>query len=249
MRVLASAAVVLALALTGGSATAKDQVGQILSAQYADPVAGGMGEQLFGGKQGDWRTLEVTVKTGKRRKDREVRRFVLPNARVFEDIEPHLADVTGDGLPEVLVVEHHVDYGPRLAIYNADGFVTATDWLGARQAWLAPVGAIDVDGDGAVEVAYVDRPHVRKVLSIYKFAGGHLTPMVEITPFTAHRMGDDYISGGTRTCRGTPAFILGNGDLSELVAVSWSGSRPVARAIGPDKGPQSLARALSCKTP
>jgi len=250
-----SVALVLALAasLVGApaqaSTPAKAKIGQILSAQYAEPVTGLDGPPLFGDHTRDWRVLEITVKTGKRKKDEQVRRFQLPYARVFRDIEPRLADLNGDGMPEVITVESHTDFGARLAVYDADGFVTANDWIGVHNAWLAPVGAIDIDGDGAVEIAYVDRPHVNKVLSILRYADRHLSDVIEITPFTDHRMGDDFITGGARTCRGTPAFVVGNGDLGQLVEVGWAGGQPNVRTLGPNKGPASLAHALACKAP
>ena len=66
----------------------------------------------------------------------------LPLDHVFEDIEPRLVDVTGDGRPEVVVVETDVAKGAQLAIYGEDGTkLAATPHIGQRNRWLAPTAA------------------------------------------------------------------------------------------------------------
>ena len=37
---------------------------------------------------------------------------------------------------------------------------------------LAPLGAADLDGDGKIELAYIDRPHLAKILRIWRFDDG-----------------------------------------------------------------------------
>jgi len=238
------ALVAVLLVTLAGAASAQT----VTEARYTDPTDR-YDHKIFDAGHHNYGALEITLKTGKRKRDVEVRRFVLPHERVFEDIAPRLADLDGDGSPEVIVVESHLDLGARLAIYNPDGFVTATDWIGQSHRWLAPVGAIDIDRDGQVEVAFVDRPHLEKVLAIYRYTGGRLEYVVEIAPFTNHRIGDAKISGGTRTCKGVPAFIVGNGELSQVVAVTFAGHTPQAHSLGPARGPESFEHALECKKP
>ena len=62
--------------------------------------------------------------------DGGVFRLVLPERRVFEDTEPRLADVDGDGDPEVIVVESDMREGARLAIYDTDGLVSVNEFIG-----------------------------------------------------------------------------------------------------------------------
>jgi len=227
------------------AASAQEEVWTVLAANYADPVTRYGHDALGPGHE--WGVLEVTVQPGKKRAKKEVRRFVLPHERVFEDIAPRLADLDGDGVPEVIVVESHLDFGSRLAIYDANGPVTATDWIGQNHRWLAPVGAVDIDRDGKVEVALIDRPHLNKSLAIYRYSNRSLDYVLEIAPFTNHRFGDDYIVGGARTCKGVPAFIVADGDYKQVLAVTWAGKTPHVTSLGPVKGPESFERALACK--
>ena len=80
----------------------------ITSANYADPTDrydhGILGDAL------EWGTLEVDFDDGRKR------RFILPKERVFEDLEPRVVDLDGDGVPEVITVETHINFGARLSI-------------------------------------------------------------------------------------------------------------------------------------
>jgi hypothetical protein len=46
--------------------------------------------------------------------------------------------------------------------------LAATPHIGSANRWLAPIGAADLDGDGRVEIAYVDRPHLARTLRIWR---------------------------------------------------------------------------------
>ena len=47
--------------------------------------------------------------------------FELPAHRVFEDLEPRLADLDGDGRDEIIVVESDINLGASLAVYALAG--------------------------------------------------------------------------------------------------------------------------------
>lgn len=171
----------------------------------------------------------------------------LPHERVFEDTEPRIADVDGDGQPEVVVVESHQAQGARLAIYNVAGLVAATPYIGQRNRWLAPVAVADLDGDGMVELAYIDRPHLAKILRVWRFADGALTEVATLEGLTNHRIGERDIAGGLRTCYDGPEMIVARADWARLVAVRFDGTRLAARDIGPHRDRTSFARALACQ--
>ena len=44
----------------------------------------------------------------------------------------------------------------------------ATDYIETRFRWLAPIGAAEFDGDWTVEFAYVEKPHLDKVLRVVR---------------------------------------------------------------------------------
>ncbi|WP_437342889.1 FG-GAP repeat domain-containing protein [Ruegeria arenilitoris] len=209
----------------------------IVTARYTDPTTryphGVLGDQI------EWGSIELTLSDGKRRS------FTLPDHLVFEDLAPRVIDVTGDGLPEVIAVESDARRGARLAIYGPQGRMAATPHIGTRFRWLAPVGAADLDGDGNIEIAYVDRPHLAKTLRIWRFSDGRLTKIAALPGLTNHRIGEDFISGGLRTCNGQPELIVASGDWRRIIAVRYDGGWQT-QDLGPLKNRQALMSALNC---
>lgn len=169
----------------------------------------------------------------------------LPQDRVFEDIKPRLVDIDQDGKREAMVVESHKTRGARLALYNGGGLIAATPYIGTRFRWLAPLGAADLDGDGHMEVAYIDRPHLAKTLRIWRFKDGALTEVATLPGLTNHKIGWDFIPGGIRSCE-TPEMILATANWSRIMAVTLSDGGLEAQDIGAYSGPDSLNKALSC---
>lgn len=213
----------------------------IAAAVYAGPTDrydhGVLGDKL------EWTTLLLTLDDGSER------RFTLPDDMVFEDVAPRIADVTGDSIPEVITVESSLRYGARLAIYSADGRVIATEYIGQRNRWLAPVGAADFDGDGQIEIAYVDRPHLLQILRLVRIEGDNMHEVAALRGVTNHRIGWSYIVGGVRTCTGRPEMILGTGDLRANLSVFWSEreERLDTRAEGRFEGAASMDKLLRCE--
>lgn len=172
---------------------------------------------------------------------------VLSADLVFEDTAPRLADVDGDGVPEVIAVESHQSRGARLAVWGSDGRIAATPYIGTRFRWLAPVGADDLDGDGRVEIAYVDRPHLAKTLRIWRFAAGGLTEVAAFPGVTNHRIGERDIAGGIRTCGAGPEMIVASADWRVLLALRWRDGAVEARRIGGDTSRAAFVRAMACR--
>lgn len=188
----------------------------------------------------EWGSLILTLSDG------TALRLDLPETRVFEDLAPRLADLDGDGDAEVITVESSLTEGARLSIYDETGLVAATPHIGQANRWLAPVGAADLDGDGRVEIAYVDRPHLAKLLRVWRLENGALRHVADAPGFTNHRIGWDFIIGGIRDCGAGPEMMLASGDWASVLAVRLEGSRLSAVRIGGYSGPQSVTSALAC---
>lgn len=218
----------------------------IIDAEYAEPTRryphGVLGDDI------EWGTLLITADMCQGCETRDVRRFAikLPETRVFEDTEPRLVDLDGNGHPSVVVVESDATQGARLAIYTQAGFQTGTPFIGRRNRWLAPIGAADLDGDGRIELAYIDRPHLAKTLRVWRYEDGLLTEVAQQTGLTNHRIGERDIAGGLRTCSGLPEMIVATADWSRLMAVQFQNGALTSVDIGPHQDRSSFAKAMRC---
>jgi FG-GAP-like repeat len=170
----------------------------------------------------------------------------LPLDHVFEDIEPRLVDLNLDGrLDAVMVVETDMALGAALALYGPGGKIDETPHIGRSNRWLAPVGAADLDGDGRIEIAYVDRPHLAKTLRIWRFENRQLTEIAQITGLTNHRIGDDFISGGIKQCGAVPEMVLASSDWRRIQSVTFDQGWNVTD-VGQLRRISDLAAPLSC---
>ncbi len=119
--------------------------------------------------------------------------LTLPENRVFEDLEPRLADLNGDIRDEIIVVESDTASGASLAVYGvADGRlekIAATPFLGRPYRWLNPVGVGDFDGDGQPDIALVATPHIGGILRLYRFREEKLVLFAEYPGVSTHRIG------------------------------------------------------------
>ncbi len=196
------------------------------------------------GDEIEYDTLAVTLSDGRVLR----RRWQAP--LVFEDIAPRLWDVTGDGVPEVVTVESHADRGARLAIWEVEGAdlrpLAATPFIGQRFRWLAPVGAADLDGDGAIEIAYVDRPHLAKTLRLWRLEEGALRPVASAEGFSNHRIGWNHIVGGLRNCGEGPEIVLPSGDWRHVMVVRLAAGGLERYASDP-YSPEMLTAVMDCR--
>lgn len=246
MRRRAVIAALLALALGAGRAAALPDTA-CSGMRFAEPTAA-YGHGVLGA-QGEWRAIEltreaITLGGGSRE---VVLTFRLPEAAVFEDVALRCVDLDGHGLRELVVVESDVAQGAQLAVYGADvrgnrtefRKIAATPHIGRRHRWLAPVGIADFDGNGSLDIAYVETPHLGGTLRVWSFAAGGLTELAAMPGFSNHRIGEDFITGGVRDCGQGAEMILPDFQWRAVMKV-----RMVDGALRAERVPGGVSRAL-----
>lgn len=220
---------------------------KIISARFGDPTDryahGILGDAIEYGSL----ALSVDLCSHCALMDRSEIIITLPQNRVFEDLAPRVVDLDGDDFPEVIVVETDLGFGAQLAIYGVEGKLAETPFLGRSHRWLAPIGATDFNGDGVMDIAYIEKPHLTKLLKIWSFEDGKLHQIAEASGLTNHRIGEDFISGGVRTCNGVPEMITVSADWQYIVATQLTDAGLVFETLGPFSGPQSIATVMDCR--
>ncbi len=166
--------------------------------------------------------------------------FVLREDSVFEDLKPRLVDVDRDGRDEILVVRAHHEAGASLLLLGLRGErlvrLAESQAIGSPNRWINPIGAADFDGDGEIEIAAVETPHIGGQLLIYKIEGRRLREVARFAGYANH------VSGSKEL--GMSAILDINGDgIADIVAPSQD--RRELRAVTFAKG--TLAVLASAK--
>lgn len=188
-------------------------------------------------------------------RDDEALTLALPTHRVFEDLAPRCADINQDGAPDLVVVESDANAGAALTVYTIGGGagarrltkLAATRPIGTRFRWLAPAGIADFNADGRPDIAYVDRPHLAKTLRFVTLLDDRLVEIASLPGVSNHRIGEPFISGGTRDCGEGPEVILADAAWRRILAISLTGSGPTTTDLGPNQGQAAFKAALACQ--
>ncbi len=147
--------------------------------------------------------------------------YRLPPDSVFETLRPRVIDLDGDGRDEIVVVRSYLETGAALAVYGVrDGKLVwraETDPIGQPYRWLNPAGVGDFDGDGALEIAYVETPHIGGILYIFAFEAGRLRREGRLPGFSNHAMGSRAL--------GLSAVLDLDGDGAEELLLPAAGRR------------------------
>jgi hypothetical protein len=132
-------------------------------------------------------SLVIETRDGKRQTVR------LKDDAVFEDLEPRLADLDGDGHDEIVVVKSYLKRGSALAIIGERNgkyeIVAETPPIGQPHAWLNPAGIANFTSSGKLGIALVRMPHVLGNLELWSFAGKSLRKIADMPDAANHIAG------------------------------------------------------------
>lgn len=132
-------------------------------------------------------SVVIEMRDGKRQTVR------LKNDAVFEDLEPRVADLDGDGHDDVIVVKSYLKRGSALAVIaerrGKYEIVAETPPLGGSRRWLDPVGVADFIGDGEADIALVRQPHVIGTLEVWSWRDRRLRRAAELPDAANHIAG------------------------------------------------------------
>jgi hypothetical protein len=204
-------------ALPGGRVVTGSR--DILRAWLADPTPrydhGILGDKVEAG------SLVIETRGGKRHVVK------LKDDAVFEDLEPRLADLDGDGFDEVVVVKSSLTRGSSLAVIAEHKgkyeIVAETPPLGAPHRWLDPAGIADFNGDGQTDIALVRQPHVVGALELWSWHFGRLHKTAELPDAANH-------VAGTRAIDMSAVTDIDGDGIADLAIPSFDRSR--LRLIG-----------------
>ena len=161
----------------------------------------------------------------------------LPERRVFEDLVPRLAAPGGDGRDEAVVVRADARLGAALAVYGIAGGalveVAATDPIGRANRWLNPVGVADLDGDGTMEVAFVETPHIGGILRVFTWRHSGLVFRDALGGVSNHALGSTALGLHALVDRdgdGTPEIVVPTQARDALLVVDFRDGRLVEAA-------------------
>jgi hypothetical protein len=150
-----------------------------------------------------------------------VARTTVGPPEVFEGLQPLVADLDGDGDPEIVTTVADSSDGARIALVSPDGERLATGPI-HEPGWRHQLAVAPFGPDGRPELAVVRKPHVEHVLEFYRFDGASLEVAATVDGFSSHTYGSRNLGGALAAdldADGNTELLLPTTDRTELAAV------------------------------
>ena len=183
----------------------------------------------------------VTVKQA----NGQLRSFTLPAESVFEDLEPRLADLDGDGRIEVIVVRAYLAKGGAMAVLGLrdDKLVLLAEIpaIGIPNRWLNPSILLDDPQSGKIHVGLVRTPHIGGQLQIWRLSDQRLQMIKAANGFSNHTIGSRALGLSAVLTKGTKRRILiPDAAQSSLLLLDGETLSPLARVPLPARPSQDF---------
>lgn len=117
----------------------------------------------------------------------------LAEVYVYEDIRPRLKDVDQDGIEECITIRSHINEGAGIVIYkiledHLEEFAKVEE-IGTPNRWLNIAAIDNLDEDEAIEIAWIQTPHIGGILKVADIQPGIMEPFATVAQYSNHAIG------------------------------------------------------------
>ena len=140
---------------------------------------------------------------------------------VFEGLQPLVADLDGDGDPEIVTTLADTADGARIAVFDAGGEHLATGPV-YGPGWRHQLAVGPLGPDGERELAVVRKPHVDRVVEFYRLRDESLDVVATVEGVSTHTYGSRNLDGalaGDLDGDGRTELLAPTADRRTLVAI------------------------------
>jgi hypothetical protein len=121
---------------------------------------------------------------------RVMRTISIPSPSVVEGIAPIWADLTGDGVREIIVTVSNPQQGAQIVVFNEAGEQIATGpAIGRKNRWRHQAAVAPFGPNGELELVDVLTPHIGGVAEFYQLQGDTLRIVAQVPGYTSHILG------------------------------------------------------------
>lgn len=152
-----------------------------------------------------------------------VAQITVPEPQVIEGVIPLWADLTGDGVREIILTLSDDTQGAQVVIFNEQGEqIGQSDPLGQGQRWRNTAAVAPFGPAGELELVEVSTPHLEGVVQFLQFQEGQLTVVAQLAGYTSHVSGSvnvDMAVAGDFNGDNRPELVLPTLDLLALAGI------------------------------
>ncbi len=143
---------------------------------------------------------------------------------VIEGLAPIVADIDGDGDPEILVTHSNGEVGAWLAVWSVEGRpVAASAPIGRGNRWRHQLAVAALGPAGEIEIVDVRTPHIGGTVEYFRVEGPDLVPVATLAGFTSHAIGSrnlDMAVVADANGNGSLDVVLPTDDRTELAILT-----------------------------